>query len=53
MQKYNFQTALRISQTPKNEIDMICDQNQIRPSDFMWYAIKEIKELLKRWSKPE
>ena len=41
MQKYNFQTALRISQTLKNEIDTICDQNQIRPSDFMRYAIKE------------
>lgn len=41
MQKFNYQTCLRLSTTIKEEIDSICDQHQIRPSDFMRYAIKE------------
>ena len=41
MKKFNYQTCLRLSTTLKKEIDTICDQHEIRPSDFMRHAIKE------------
>ena len=41
MQKFNYQTAIRMSETLKEEIDTICDKHQIRPSDFIRYSIKE------------
>ena len=41
MKKFNFQTCLRMSDTLKNEMTKICDQNAINESDFMRHAIKE------------
>ena len=41
MKKFNYQTCLRMSDTLKNEMTKICDQNAINESDFMRHAIKE------------
>ena len=41
MKKFNYQTCLRMSETLKNEMTKICDQNAINESDFMRHAIKE------------
>ena len=41
MKRLNYQTCIRLSTTIKEEIDNICNQHQIRPSDFMRHAIKE------------
>ena len=41
MKKFNYQTCLRMSETLKDEMTKICDQNEINESDFMRHAIKE------------
>ncbi len=41
MKKFNYQTCLRMSETLKDEMTKICDQNAINESDFMRHAIKE------------
>ena len=41
MKKFNYQTCLRMSDTLKDEMTKICDQNAINESDFMRHAIKE------------
>ena len=41
MKKFNYQTCLRMSETLKDEMTKICDQNEINESDFMRFAIKE------------
>ena len=40
MKKFNYQTCLRMSDTLKNEMTKICDQNAINESDFMRHTIK-------------
>ena len=41
MKKFNYQTCIRMSETLKDEMTRICDQNAINESDFMRHAIKE------------
>ena len=41
MKKYTYQTCLRMSEVPKDEMTKICNQNSINESDFMRVAIKE------------
>ena len=41
MKKFNYQTCIRMSETLKDEMTKICDQNAINESDFMRHAIKE------------
>ena len=41
MKKFNYQTCLRMSETLKDEMTKICDQNAINELDFMRHAIKE------------
>ena len=41
MKKFNYQTCLRMSETLKDAMTKICDQNEINESDFMRFAIKE------------
>ena len=41
MKKFNYQTCIRMSETLRDEMTKICDQNAINESDFMRHAIKE------------
>ena len=41
MKKFTYQTCIRMSETLKDEMTKICDQNAINESDFMRHAIKE------------
>ena len=41
MQKYTYQTCLRMSEVLKNSMTKICDTYQINESDFMRRAIAE------------